>query len=90
MTPAELALLAKYGKPATHYRIDGMTLVELSPTHCPSGHRRIPGRASTGSQPCQCMGEAGRHRVWTCGECDAVAVWPECRERVGWVVWGGI
>lgn len=52
---------------------DGRWIIR-PPTHCPHGHRRMPGRGGVvGHAPCSC----GGHTTWRCGECDAVTYGPE-------------
>ena len=71
-----------------HYRMDGSTLIELSPATCPAGHDRRGG--GVGFMPCRCTDGYRGHRTWDCPKCGVVAVWPACKERVGWREWKGV
>ncbi|WP_131827624.1 hypothetical protein [Mycolicibacterium fortuitum] len=47
--------------------------MRLVPTHCPAGHRFVPGRMIVGYRPC---GVHGGHRTWAC-PCGAEVAFPE-------------
>lgn len=83
MTPED------YGLDSAHYRLEGMTLVELSPTHCPNRHQLGPNRCLVGRDPCGCSDEH-HHRTWQCTTCWAIACWPPCSERPQWTPWRGV
>lgn len=49
------------------------TWTRLAPTHCPAGHRFVPGRTIVGYRPCAVH---DGHRTWAC-PCGAEAAFPE-------------
>lgn len=47
--------------------------MQLAPTHCPAGHRLIPGRMIVSYRPCATH---SGHRTWTC-PCGGTIAAPE-------------
>ena len=53
---------------------------------CQAGQRSASNPVhKVGNHPCLCVGVP--HRTWRCRECDALWVWPPCRDRPEWAAW---